>query len=60
MFIGEEYIDLLKVNFLLMNEFNFNLTELENMVPFEREIYIFLLMDHIEKKKKMLNNTGTT
>jgi len=31
---------------------NYSLTELENMMPWEREIYIALLLDYLEKKKQ--------
>lgn len=31
---------------------NLTLDELENMIPFEREIYISLVMQEIEKKNK--------
>ncbi len=42
-----------------MQTHNYSLTELENMLPWEREIYINLLMQHIEKENeriKALNN----
>tara|TARA_S200000501_G_C20335084_1_gene530710 strand:+ start:273 stop:467 length:195 start_codon:yes stop_codon:yes gene_type:complete len=48
-----------KTNFQLMQTHNYSLTELENMLPWEREIYINLLMQHIEKENeriKALNN----
>jgi hypothetical protein len=47
-----ELLDLMKSNFLLMNEHHFSLSEIEDMVPYEREIYIMLLLDHLEFKKK--------
>ena len=31
---------------------NWSLTELENMLPWEREVYIGLLMEHLEEQKK--------
>jgi hypothetical protein len=37
-----------------MNEHHFSLSEIEDMVPYEREIYIMLLLDHLERKKKNL------
>jgi hypothetical protein len=49
-----ELLDLMKSNFLLMNEHHFSLSEIEDMVPYEREIYIMLLLDHLERKKKNL------
>jgi hypothetical protein len=33
-----------------MQEHNYSLTELDGMMPWEREIYIALLKAHIEKK----------
>ena len=42
-----------------MQTHNYSLTELENMLPWEREIYINLLLQHIEKENeriKALNN----
>ena len=31
---------------------NWSLTELENMMPWEREVYVGLLMEHLEERKK--------
>jgi len=33
----------------------YTLTELENMLPWEREIYIMLLQEHIEEENKKLS-----
>tara|TARA_B100000378_G_scaffold149577_1_gene120770 strand:- start:3277 stop:3420 length:144 start_codon:yes stop_codon:yes gene_type:complete len=33
-----------------MQYHKYSLTELENMIPWERDIYITLLQDHIEKE----------
>ena len=33
-----------------MQEHSYSLTELDNMMPWEREIYMALLKHHIEKK----------
>jgi hypothetical protein len=35
-----------------MQEHNYSLTELDNMMPWEREIYMALLKAHIEKKNE--------
>lgn len=51
MFISGGYFDFMRTNFLLMNEHNFSLTEIENMLPYEREIYIHLLNEHLENKR---------
>ena len=35
-----------------MQHHNYSLAELENMIPWEREIYIGLLMNYLEEEKK--------
>ena len=37
-----------------MQHHKYNLTELDNMMPWEREIYIGLLMEHLEEEKERL------
>ena len=39
-----------KTNFALMQHHKYSLTELENMMPWEREIYISLLQQYIEEE----------
>ena len=39
-----------RINFALMQYHKYSLTELENMMPWERDIYLTLLKDHIEKE----------
>ena len=36
----------------MMQHHNYSLTELENMMPWEREIYIGLLIQHLEEEKE--------
>ena len=31
---------------------NWSLTELENMMPWEREVYVGLLIEHLEEEKE--------
>lgn len=40
-----------------MQKFGYSLTELDNMIPFEREIYIGLLIQHLEKKRQRYANS---
>ena len=40
-----------KTNFYMMHLYGYSLTEIENMVPWEREVYIGLLEQHIEDSK---------
>tara|TARA_B100000745_G_C19856258_1_gene284678 strand:+ start:299 stop:451 length:153 start_codon:yes stop_codon:yes gene_type:complete len=42
------------VNFAMMQHYNYSLTELENMMPFEREIYVTLLERHIKEENEKL------
>ena len=39
-----------KVNFALVQQHKYSLTELENMIPWEREIYLSLLKQYIEEE----------
>jgi hypothetical protein len=41
-----------KTNFAMIQHHNWSLTELENMMPWEREVYIGLLIEHLEEQKK--------
>lgn len=45
-----------RTNFLLQHKFNYSMTELDNMLPYEREIYISLLLQHLEKKRQQNAN----
>jgi hypothetical protein len=40
----------------MMQHHNYSLTELDNMVPWEREIYVSLLTDWIEEENDRLKN----
>ena len=40
-----------KTNFALMQHHKYSLTELENIYPFEREIYTTMLHKHLEEEK---------
>ena len=37
-----------------MQHHKYNLTELDNMMPWEREIYIGLLMEHLREENERL------
>jgi hypothetical protein len=40
-----------KTNFGMMQHHNYSLEELENMMPWEREIYVDMLVAHIKEEK---------
>ena len=37
-----------------MQHHNYSLTELDNMMPWEREVYLGLLMNYLEEEKKRM------
>jgi hypothetical protein len=39
-----------KINFALLQHHKYSLTELENMMPWEREVYLTLLQEYIEEE----------
>lgn len=39
-----------KTNFALIQYHKYSLTELENMIPWEREVYVTMLSQHIEEE----------
>ena len=41
-----------KTNFALMQHHKYSLTELENMTPWERDVYIGLLMAFIQEEER--------
>ena len=38
--------------FSMMQHHKYSLTELENMMPWEREIYVDMLVEHLKEEKK--------
>jgi len=55
MFSSETLINHYKTNFQLQKFHNWTLTELENMIPYEREVYITLLLQHLEEQREREN-----
>jgi hypothetical protein len=45
-------VNYFQTNFVLMQHHNYSLTELENMLPWEREIYIAMLTDYIKEENE--------
>ena len=46
----EDLASYYKITFALMQHHKYSLTELENMIPWEREIYLTLLQQYIEEE----------
>jgi hypothetical protein len=47
-----------KTNFALIQHHKYSLTELENMIPWEREVYISLLQQYIEEENLKNQTNG--
>lgn len=47
-----------KTTFLLLHHHKYSLTELEMMMPWEREVYVSLLLDQMEKEKEERMKNG--
>jgi len=37
-----------------MNQHNFSITELDEMMPWEREIYVSIVEDHVKKENERM------
>ncbi|NBP55026.1 hypothetical protein EBU71_00510 [bacterium] len=48
----ESLVNHYKTNFALMQYHKYSLTELENQIPFEREIYVEMLIKHLQEEKQ--------
>ena len=40
-----------KTNFALIQHHKYSLTEIENMIPWERDVYVEMLRAHLEEEK---------
>ena len=47
-----------KVNFSLMQHHKYSLTEIENMMPWERDIYLALLNQYVEEENARVQQQG--
>jgi hypothetical protein len=46
------------MNFAMMQYHKYSLTELEEMLPFEREIYIQMLIEYLREQEEKRKNNG--
>jgi hypothetical protein len=54
----EDLASYYKTNFALIQHHKYSLTELENMIPWEREIYVSLLQQYIEEENLKNQSNG--
>ena len=48
-----------KTNFALMQHHKYSLTELENMIPWERQVYVDMLINYLEEENEKLKQQKT-
>jgi hypothetical protein len=48
----ESLVNHYNTNFQLMQHHNYSLSDLDNMIPYEREIYVTLLEQFIKQQKE--------
>ena len=51
MFCDDDAFNYFNVNFELSTAFGFSITELENFLPYEREIYVSLVIQEQQRKE---------
>lgn len=51
----ESVMSYFKVNFELIHEHGFTLSDIENMIPFERDIYLHLTNQWINKRNEAIS-----
>ena len=49
-----------RINFALMQFHKYSLTEVENMMPWERDIYLALLKQHIEEENEKVKKAANS
>ena len=42
----------LRTNFALMQHHSYSLSDIEGLIPWERDLYITMLLEHLEKEKQ--------
>ena len=49
-----------KTNFALMQHHKYSLTELDNMMPWERDVYVNLLLAHLQVEERRMNKQNNS
>ena len=51
---GESLVNHYKTNFALVQHHKYSLSELETMIPWEREVYIAMLAQYLKEEKEKI------
>ena len=55
----DSLMNIFRVNFDMVQHHKYSLTELENMMPWERKIYVSMLIDHIEEENERIKQENS-
>jgi hypothetical protein len=50
--VHDSLANMYQLNFALMQHHNYSLSELDEMIPFERDIYVTLLRNYLEEQEE--------
>jgi hypothetical protein len=50
----DSLLNMLSVNFAMMQNFQYTLNDLEGMMPWERRVYTDMLMEHLREEKERM------
>jgi len=54
--VHDSLANMYQLNFALMQHHNYSLTELDDMIPFERDIYVTLLEQFLKEQEEEMKN----
>ena len=55
MMLHDSLANQMQTNFIMLKDHNFSLTETENMIQWERQIYIGLLINYVKEQKEKMD-----
>ena len=58
MLTNDSLVNYYQTNFSMMQHYQYSLTELEGMIPWEREVYVNMLLNHIEEEQEKAKKRG--
>jgi len=47
-------MNLFKTNFAMVQHHKYSFTEIESMMPWERDVYVQMLVEHVEKENERI------
>ena len=54
----DSLVNYYQTNFSMMQHYQYSLTELEGMIPWEREVYVNMLLSHLEEEHQKAKQRG--